>query len=312
MESLRNRGGNVARLPETLQRSLIEQGRTRALLYKVLVATALRYSELKSIRCSQVILDGDHPHIELKAADSKGRRAARVPVPVALVDDLAEYLTRRRSRDTGHPRRSNVLSFKKGDKKDDPKLFNMPGSMLRTFEKDLLFAGLATRDSETGHIERKDIQGRSLDIHCLRGTCATWLARAGVPLQVTQRTLRHQDPKTTARYYTFLDMGDVAEAVSMLPALDGPAADVRMVATGKPLPNVAQNVALAGGKSIQNSANSCKSDIGKQDGDRPHTYEQKRPDSLGNRAFLGKIEGEKAGSGAGIRTPDTWIMIPLL
>lgn len=50
---------------------------------------------------------------------------------------------------------------------------------------------------------------RKLRFHDLRGTTATLLARAGVPLTVAQRLLRHQDPRLTANVYTRVDLGDL-------------------------------------------------------------------------------------------------------
>ncbi len=42
---------------------------------------------------------------------------------------------------------------------------------------------------------------RRIRFHDLRGTCGTLQSRAGAPLPVTQRTLRHRDPEITDRYY---------------------------------------------------------------------------------------------------------------
>ena len=74
-------------------------------------------------------------------------------------------------------------------------------------------------------IPKVDTQGRKLDIHALRTTAASRMARNGVPLVQAQRLLGHSDPKLTAQAYTDLDAEDLRGAVEGLPAL-GKATDV--------------------------------------------------------------------------------------
>jgi integrase len=54
---------------------------------------------------------------------------------------------------------------------------------------------------------------RKLRFHDLRGTMATMLARADVSLVITQRMLRHADPRLTANIYTQVDMDDMRAGV---------------------------------------------------------------------------------------------------
>ena len=67
-------------------------------------------------------------------------------------------------------------------------------------------------------IAKVDPQGQKLDIHALRTTCASRMARRGVPLVITQRWLGHSDPKLTAQHYTHLDVEDLRAAVERAPA----------------------------------------------------------------------------------------------
>ena len=60
---------------------------------------------------------------------------------------------------------------------------------------------------------------RPMRFHDLRGTTATLLARAGVPLVVAQRMLRHADPRLTANVYTRVDLADLRAGVARLPPL---------------------------------------------------------------------------------------------
>ena len=73
---------------------------------------------------------------------------------------------------------------------------------------------------------------RHLRFHDLRGTTATLLARAGVPLVVAQRMLRHADPRLTANVYTRVDLADLRAGIDRLP---------RLVPTVSPRPESAKN-----------------------------------------------------------------------
>ena len=103
--------------------------------------------------------------------------------------------------------------------------------------KDFLRAGIARRvdvvDAEgkpvkvgTGKRERvktrivvEDDEGRVIDLHALRTTLGTQLARAGVTPQVAQRIMRHSDYRTTLKHYTVLGLTDTAAAMDRLPSV---------------------------------------------------------------------------------------------
>ena len=103
--------------------------------------------------------------------------------------------------------------------------------------KDFLRAGIArlvdVLDAEgkpvtigTGKHERvktrivvEDDEGRVIDLHALRTTLGTQLARAGVTPQVAQRIMRHSDYKTTLKHYTVLGLTDTAAAMDRLPGI---------------------------------------------------------------------------------------------
>lgn len=65
------------------------------------------------------------------------------------------------------------------------------------------------RDLKTAGI----VDDGSLDLHSLRRSFATNLARAGVPLTVAQRLMRHSDPALTSNIYTSIGISDEQEAV---------------------------------------------------------------------------------------------------
>jgi integrase len=84
---------------------------------------------------------------------------------------------------------------------------------MRIFDRLLKAAGIA----------RVDAHGGKLDIHALRHTAATRLARAGVGLVQAQRILGHSDPKLTARIYTHVGIEELREAMDSLPGTTEPA-----------------------------------------------------------------------------------------
>jgi integrase len=68
-------------------------------------------------------------------------------------------------------------------------------------------------------IVAEDDEGRVIDLHALRTTLGTQLARAGVTPQVAQRIMRHSDYRTTLKHYVVLGLTDTAAAMDQLPGI---------------------------------------------------------------------------------------------
>lgn len=85
----------------------------------------------------------------------------------------------------------------------------------RTRQLDFARAGIAITDA----------MGRHADLHALRTTLGTMLARGGVAPQVAQRIMRHDDYRTTLKHYTRLEREDLAAAVNALPRSTSAPAD---------------------------------------------------------------------------------------
>ena len=68
-------------------------------------------------------------------------------------------------------------------------------------------------------IARKDEQGEHVDVHSLRHSAATRLARAGWPMAKLQRFMGHADPRTTQRYYDHLEAEDLESALELVPSI---------------------------------------------------------------------------------------------
>ncbi len=62
------------------------------MIYKTLMLTGLRKSELASITLGQLHLDGAYPFIELDAADEKNRQGSQIPLRVDLASVLAAWV----------------------------------------------------------------------------------------------------------------------------------------------------------------------------------------------------------------------------
>jgi len=95
-----------------------------------------------------------------------------------------------------------------------------------TRQKDFLRAGLAREEVVTDpdgqpimvgkdkrsrpktRIVCEDAEGRVIDLHAMRTTLGTNLARIGVPPQIAQRIMRHSDYCTTQQHYTILGLTD--------------------------------------------------------------------------------------------------------
>lgn len=101
------------------------------------------------------------------------------------------------------------------------KLLKMPVGLIRIFNRDLAFAGIATLEKRGDKeiVSKTDERGRTVDIHALRHTFGTHLCRTGVPLRTAQAAMRHSDPSLTANVYTDPKLLDVAGAVERLPML---------------------------------------------------------------------------------------------
>ncbi len=258
-------------------------GKMRATAYKTMLQTGLRFGECRSIRIGDTHLDADIPFLELQAADEKARRGAQIALHRDLAEELKHYLAERILRLTGH---SNVISIA-GVAHES--LFDLPEQITRVFDRDLVYAGLATVD-EDNNLVKKDAHDRTLDVHCLRHTFITMLAKSGVPLQVAQKAARHSDPSLTSNIYTHIQLGDIADAVNTLPRLSGQVGEITAVSGGS---KVSPKVSPPDRNSVQKCARICNSAM--QKGERKKTVKT-RENPINT--------GEKDGAGHGVRTRD--------
>jgi integrase len=88
------------------------------------------------------------------------------------------------------------------------------------------------RDFKEAGIVWRDAGDRVADLHSLRTTLGTTLARQGVAPQIASRLMRHGDVRLTMKHYTALGIVDTAGAILRVPSVPGAAAGTREQATG--------------------------------------------------------------------------------
>ncbi|MCD6304616.1 MAG: site-specific integrase [Planctomycetes bacterium] len=186
----KNKGKLLAKVRPEVQERLKRTGRERALLYRFMIMTGLRKGEVTALPVAALDLDGDQPCVRIEGRHAKSGKSAVLPLRADLAADLRRHLAERNGNGDGL-------------------LFNVPSDFKRVFDGDLAAAG----------IPKTDAQGRTLDVHCLRHTFATLLARNGVSPATAQKLMRHSDIRLTMNIYTHLDLADTASAVAALPAI---------------------------------------------------------------------------------------------
>jgi len=165
-----------------------KNGNEIELIYRTLVGTGFRLKELKSIKVFQV--DFERNEITLKAVNEKRKKGTQQPINADLSKRLKKWTSMKLPKD-------NLFEFTK--------------DQLRTsFENDCKLAG----------IKKVLDDGRSVDLHCLRKTFGTMLARAGVPITTTQRLMRHSTVELTSKIYIDVDPIDISNALKKLPKID--------------------------------------------------------------------------------------------
>jgi integrase len=211
-------------------------GRERALIYRVLVTTGLRRGELAALTVGDVLLDDARPAIVLRGADAKNGKRATLPLRADVAAELSAWINEKAEAVC----RQRVGVAGVVGAVDDVPLFDVPDKLVRILDRDLAAAGIPKRDE----------RGRTVDVHAMRGTFASHLARAGVSPVTLKTLMRHARIETTLKHYADPALLDVAGAVEMLPAMS--AASASAVATGTDA--VALTVALTSGRARQNVA----------------------------------------------------------
>jgi len=172
-------------------------------LFRFLVESGCRWGEARQI--SWADLDLARCRITLRPSTTKNKRGRVLPLKASLVEEL-RGLTAVYHRALG-----------RAPTKGDP-VFLTPrgkpwpadtGNIRRLLRPILAAAG----------IEAKNERGERVDVHSLRHTAATRLARAGWPMAKLSKFMGHADPRTSQRYYDHLEVDDLEAELDLVPDL---------------------------------------------------------------------------------------------
>ena len=178
----------------------------RRCLWVVAGTTGLRRGELAALTWAQVDLTAGV--VRVRASQTKNGQEANQPLHPLAQELLKELLKARKERKKGR-KQGNYKSDPPGAAPGDRVFDSVP--RVSTLHRDLKRAGI-----DPGTPDPDDGQPDVIDLHALRSTFATLLARANVPLTLAQRLLRHSDPRLTANVYTRLQLHDARGAVAAL------------------------------------------------------------------------------------------------
>jgi integrase len=159
----------------------------RKVVYLTALFTGLRRGELLALQWGDVIFEGKHPFIKVRASTTKNHRAALIPLREELVLELQKI---------------RPQNFSQGGQ-----VFYKLMPKMKTFRSDLMKAKIPFIDE----------QGRRADFHALRYTLATNLGKLGVPLAVAMQVMRHSDPNLTTKTYTDASQLPMQGAIDLLP-----------------------------------------------------------------------------------------------
>jgi len=169
----------------------------QAPMWMAFLETGARWSELTRTRWADWDLEQRTLVLRAETTKSKKRRVLPLrPEMAAAMKDMRSSYSVRLGRE---PAAQDVVFLSP----EGATLMRATNNTMRVFNR------LLTR----GGIPRVDDDGRKLDIHSLRHTFGSRLARRGVGLVQVQRLMGHSDPKLTAQVYTHLDVEDLRKAV---------------------------------------------------------------------------------------------------
>jgi integrase len=158
----------------------------RSMIFKLAAYTGLRRSEIFSL----VVKDfqpGEQPSINVRANTTKNAKAAKQPVPKAILDQLVQWCD--------------------GLDPDEP----MFKPTHRWKISDALNA-----DLEQLNIPKQDSQGRNRDFHAFRVTYITRLIERKVDIKTVQQLARHANPLLTLKAYAKVQQDGLSSAADLL------------------------------------------------------------------------------------------------
>lgn len=169
----------------------------QAPMWRAFLETGARWSELTRVAWSD--LDTVRRTLLLRAENTKAKRRRIVPLGRQMLAELSR-LQGLHERALGRAVTGSDPVFRTPEAARWSRPTN---NAMRIFDRLLARA----------EIPRVDAEGRKVDIHALRHTFGSRMARNGAGLVHVQRLMGHSDPKLTAQVYTHLDVEDLRGAI---------------------------------------------------------------------------------------------------
>jgi integrase len=187
-----------------------QKGIDRRMAYLVSIWSGLRRAELRELQWRDVLLEISHPFIQLRADETKSKRADTLGLHAQAVEEILKY---------------RPAKFAPTDRV----LREVPS--MSVMKKDLAFAGIDYGDRKIGFA----------DLHALRMTLNNMLASQGVDVRTRQSQLRHTDPRLTeVTYFDKLQfIKPQSEKLNQADAIPGISAASQTVLNIKTLPDCA-------------------------------------------------------------------------
>ena len=178
------------------------QGEQRARLYLFAAYTGLRRDECTSLVWFDLDIAAPLPTVTVRAVNAKNSKTERVPLVPWVVAALREQHA------------AQVLALGRPVAGRD-RVFHVANNLLEQLRKDAAFAGIGSKD-EQGYVH--DDEGRRLDFHSFRASCATLLRDRGVPQGIACRVMRLSDSKLLDRVYAQVVEADLHRWIGKLQA----------------------------------------------------------------------------------------------
>jgi len=177
------------------------------------VLAGLRKGDLQQLKWADV----NFSEMTITVRGGKAKRVDVIPMHRQLADALQQRLERQPA--LGQARVFPTTVTDRTRHKDFLKAGLAREEVVRDAQGDPIMVGSGQRRQPKVRITTTDEDGRVVDLHALRTTLGTQLARSGVAPQVAQRMMRHADFRTTNQHYTVLGLADTASAVDALPTI---------------------------------------------------------------------------------------------
>ncbi len=173
----------------------------------------LRKGDLQRLTWSDV----DFEQGTISVRGGKAKRIDVIPMHSQLADSLRKRLNERPA--LGSTRVFSETVTDRTRQRDFLKAGIAHEIVVRDSSGEVVMVGRGKTRRPKTRIETVDEDGRVIDLHALRTTLGTQLARNGVAPQIAQKIMRHSDYKTTLNHYTVLGLSDTSKAIDAIPCV---------------------------------------------------------------------------------------------